>query len=562
MGSASHDGENSRPAPARNTRPVVADPLDERELDSGRAWGEIYAELATAAELGPLDVNDLERLAVAASFVGRDDESTAAWEQAFQVWTRLGEHDRAGRATFWLGFSFMMLGDEARANGWFARGRRVVDEIGPECAAQGYLLVPLAMEALAEGDVAACGLLYEQVSSVAERCGDADLMALGLLGRGEAAIARGDTKAGLAFFDEAMVGATTGEVSPHMTGILYCAVVDACVQVFDLRRAAEWTEAMSQWCDGQRDLVPFRAQCLVHRSQVLQAHGSWSEALTEAAHALERLAPTLHPSLGGAYYQHGELRRLRGEFGEAEAAYLNAGEHGRTPTPGLALLRLAEGQVRAADIAVRRMLDESRDQASRLAVLPAYVTITLAAGDVEAAAAAGDELAEFAEQLRIPFVSALADHARGSVLLAQGRFADALTRLRQACVHWRRLDIPYEGARSQVLVGIACRSLGDEDAAAIELRAASATFERLGARADIARITRMSSPTAVPDHDLTARECEVLRLVAGGSTNREVAVALVISEHTVARHLQNIFAKLGVSSRAAATAYAYEHGVV
>lgn len=526
-------------------------------------WVETYDALAGAAQRAPLDVEDLERLAEAAFFVGRDDESTKAWEKAHQVWLRLGNPDRAGRCAFWLGLTLLLRGDVAQANGWFGRGRRVIKELGSACAAYGYLLVPAAIEAVEAGDAAAASRLYEEAAAIAERCDDADLRSLALLGRGEAVIALGDTKAGLALLDEVMVAATTGEVSAMTTGILYCAVVDACMHVFDLRRAAEWTDALTRWCEGQRDLVPYRGQCLVHRSQVLQAHGSWSEALAEAARAQERLADPPHPGVGVAFYQQGELCRLRGRFAEAERAYGQASQHGRTPTPGFALLRLAEGRVDAADAAVRRMLDESRDQLSRLAVLPAFVEIVLTAGDVAAARTAGDELATIAEHVDSEFVAALADHARASVLLADERPSEALDAARRACHGWRDLGMPYERARSQVVVGLACRALGDGDAADVDLDAARATFEHLGAQPDVARVDGLrKAPPTTADSTLTARECEVLRLVAGGKTNREIGAALVISEHTVARHVQNIFTKLGTSSRAAATAYAYEHGIV
>lgn len=531
--------------------------------EPGTRWAETYDALSVRSGRGPLDVADLERLAVAAFFVGRDAESAEAWEHAHRVWLRLGDRDGAGRCAFWLWLTLMLRGEGARANGWFSRGRRVVGGLGSQCAASGYMLIPEAMEALVEADRARSSALYEEVTEIAKRCGDADLLALGLLGRGEAAIAAGETKVGLALLDEVMVAATTGEVSPLTTGILYCAVVDACVKVFDLRRAAEWTDALTRWCEGQPGLVPYRGQCLVHRSQVLQAHGAWRDALAEAVRAQVRLTDPPHPALGVAYYQQAELHRLRGDFAKAEEAYRKASEHGHAPTPGLALLRLAQGKVRAADVAVRRMLEESQDQPSRLAVLPAYVTIVIAAGDVAAAAEASEELCELARTVDSPFVTALADQARAAVLLAEDRPGQALDAGRRACELWRKLDMPYEAAQSQAVVAKACRALGDADAAAVELHGAAATLARLGARPDVEALAE-PVPASLPRTagELTARECDVLRLVAAGKTNREIASVLVISEHTVARHLQNIFTKMRVPSRAAATAYAYEHGVI
>jgi DNA-binding NarL/FixJ family response regulator len=296
---------------------------------------------------------------------------------------------------------------------------------------------------------------------------------------------------------------------------------------------------------------------------VLQAHGEWTEAVAEVERATQRLSEPVHPALGLALYQLGELHRLRGELADAEGAYRAAGRHGREPAPGIALLRLEEGKVDAAVAAIRRMVEESLGQLSCPAMLAASVEIVLATGDVEAARSAADDLARIADAVDAQLLRAIAAYATGSVLLAEGDAASALAALRSACVGWRELEMPYDAARAGVLIGLACRALGDRDAAVFELEAAAATFERLGARPDLARVERLlgHEPSPRPTQ-LTDRECEVLRLVAAGKTNRGIASVLVISEHTVGRHLQNIFMKLGLSSRAAATAYAYEHDLV
>jgi ATP/maltotriose-dependent transcriptional regulator MalT len=314
------------------------------------------------------------------------------------------------------------------------------------------------------------------------------------------------------------------------------------------------------WCTAQPDLVPYRGQCLVHRSQVLQAHGAWDEAVTEADHALLRLARPVHPALGLGWYKRGELHRLRGESAQAERAYRAALGHGQEPVPGLALLRLAEGDIDAAGAAVQRMMQEDGGPATTCAVRAAAVEILLAAGDVAGARTAADDLDRTADTAGADLLRAVADHATGTVLRAEGDAPAALVTLRRACAGWRGLRMPYTEAVTRVEIAQACRALGDRDAADSELDAARMTFERLGARPDLARIGRLTGrePRSTV---LTGRECEVLRLVAAGHTNGEIASELVISTYTVARHLQNIFTKAGLSSRAA-TAYAYEHDLV
>ena len=400
-----------------------------------------------------------------------------------------------------------------------------------------------------------------QAFEVAERFGDADLAAMALILQGRARLARGETKAGLALLDEAMVSVTTDQLLPALTGLAYCNVIEGCQQVYDLRRSQEWTAALTRWCDGQPDLVPYAGQCLVHRSEISQLHGDWARALDEATRACDRLAG--RPAIANAYYQLAEMHRLRGEFTEAEQAYRRVGEFGRQPQPGLALLRLAERRVNVAAAAIARVLDESSDRPSRCRVLPAYVDIMLAAHQVSPAQTATDELFAIAETLGAPFLQATAADARGAGLLAQGDPAGALIQLRRAVSIWRQMEAPYESARARVLVGQACRELGDADSAEIEFEAAGRVFQEMGAAPEAERLRQLiSSAELSHPNGLTAREVQVLRLVATGRTNREISSTLMISEHTVARHLQNIFSKLGVSSRTAATAFALERGLL
>jgi DNA-binding CsgD family transcriptional regulator len=296
----------------------------------------------------------------------------------------------------------------------------------------------------------------------------------------------------------------------------------------------------------------------------MQLRGAWPDAMDEVQRACERLStPSRQPALGMAIYQQGELHRLRGEFAKAEEAYRQASQWGHSPQPGLAQLRLAQGRVDAAAAAIRRTADEAQDRLSRARVLAAYVEIVLAAGDVDASRAAADELSQIAADLGAPLLQAVAAHALGAVRLAEGDARAALDALRDACQAWRRLEAPYEGARSRILVGLARQQLGDDDTATMELEAARHAFQQLGAAPDLTRVDALIRKRRVGDvSGLSPREVEVLRLVASGKTNQAIAAALFLSEKTVARHVSNIFTKLGLSSRSAATAYAYEHGLV
>jgi DNA-binding NarL/FixJ family response regulator len=532
-----------------------------REAFDTKAWGDAYADLSAADRESPLGPDDLERLAVSARLTGRDEDSAEIWARAHHEHVRLGNVPRAARATFWLAMGLLERGEMARGGGWLARGRRLLEETQEDCVERGYLLAPTAVLSLYQGDPATALPIFEEAGAIADRFGDSDAMTLTKLGKGQALIMLGQTVQGVAWLDEAMVAVTAGEVSPVVAGIVYCAVIDACQEIFDLRRAHEWTSALSSWIEGQPDLVPFRGQCLVHRAQILQLHGAWPDAVGEAQRACERLSG--QPAVGMAFYQQAELHRLGGEFALAEEGYRQASEFGHSPQPGLALLRLAQGQGGGALAAIRLAVDEAQDRVTRARLLPALAEIALSAGDVPLARGAADELSRVAAAFNAPLLHAISAQATGAVLLAEGDPKAALQALRPAWKAWQEMEAPYEAARVRALIAQACRELGDEDTAAMEFEAARRALQHLGAQPDVARVEKLSRGAALKaEGGLTAREVEVLRLVAAGRTNRAIADKLVISEKNVARHVSNIFTKLGLSSRSAATAYAYEHDLV
>ena len=542
---------------------LPASDIRERGRDSyqQRRWVDAFAAFTQADQIEPLAAADLWLLAWSAHLGGRDEDFARAMGRAYRAYLDAGEPLAAARCAGWLGTILDLGGEAGPAAGWLSRAQRLVAREGEDCPERGFLLLTTALEHADAGELDAMLADATQAFEIAERFGEPNIAAIALILQGRARLARGEIKAGLAMLDEAMVSVTNDELLPALTSLAYCNVIEACQQVYDLRRSQEWTAALTRWCDGQPDLVPYVGQCLVHRSEILQLHGDWPTALDEAARACVRLSG--RPAVGGAYYQLAEMHRLRGEFTEADHAYRQAGEFGREPQPGLALLRLAEGRVKIAAAAIARVLAETPDRLNWGEVLAAYVEIMLAANQVRKARGAADELAEVAEKFEAPFLRATAAHALGAVSLAEGDPAGALPLLRQAVSAWGHMDAPYEMARVRVLVGLACRALDDRDSAQIEFDVACQVFQQLGAAPDLDQVRRLvGSAVSSSLSGLTAREVQVLSLVATGRTNREISATLVISEHTVARHLQNIFSKLGVSSRTAAAAFALEHSLV
>lgn len=522
-------------------------------------WDDAYRHLRAAAEQEPLDAEDLAALADAAWWLGHTDESLALSEEVYRHHLHGAHVPQAARLAIEIGFLWLMRGEATVGSGWISRARRLLADV-PECAAHGYLTYLEVEEALGAGRCDEAIELTHRVQQLADRHDDPTLRAVGMVLEGAAEVRRGRVEAGLAVIDEAMLPVRAGEVQPSWTGNLYCHMIDLFIELADIRRARAWTEATERWCDQHSNAAMFVGICRVHRAQLFHLDGAWATAEQHAAQACADLADMNVGVVAEGHYQIGELRRLRGDHPAAEEAYARAQELGRDPQPGLARLRLAEGQIAAADTALRSALAATTRSPDRVPLLLARVDVAAARGEADAAVGAADELAAIAGTFNTPGLLASARQAAGVARLAAGEPARALPALRDAWRRWRELDAPYDAARMRARVAEALAAVGDREAAGREADSARAVFEELGAVDALRALDRAFAPAAPPG-GLSAREVEVLHCVCAGHTNRQIASALTISEKTVARHLSNIFSKLGVASRTEAAAVAFRYGL-
>jgi DNA-binding CsgD family transcriptional regulator len=532
---------------------------DGRKLYAAQAWTAALDAFERADLEDPLPAADLMPFGFCAFLLGHEQQAIDVLGRAFRGFVDANDGAAAARAAFWLAFIHESHGDPARAEAW---GRRLAGIVHEERldAERALVCSGLGHVALASSDPQdirrALDLSLEAIE-IAGPARDTDTAVLSRLSAGWALLRLGSTAEGLAELDDAMAVVTSGEVqTPIVNGVAYCSVISASLRMSDVARAREWTLAASDWCARHPELVPFRGECLVHRSVVKMLDGDWPGALAEATRASERLLPS---DAGIASYQLGELHRLAGRFTEAENAYRLANSAGRRPEPGLMLLRLSQGHIDAAVVSARRLHRELVRAPERAEFLPAYVEVMAAAGEAELARSGADELVRMADTAPSALSSARALTAVGLASFAAGDAASAAPSLREASLGWHDLGMPYLEARARAELGLCYAALGDDEAASLEVEAARATFARLGAAPDLDALPGRSPSSSGP---LTAREVEVVRLVAKGLTNRGVAEELVLSEKTVARHLANIYTKLGIASRASATAYAYDHGLV
>jgi ATP/maltotriose-dependent transcriptional regulator MalT len=536
---------------------TVDELLQAREAYERRDWVLAFDRLRRSGGLGP---EDTMALATSAYLLGNVDEAVRVLQAGYQDRIRNGDSLGAVRFASWLGILLNVRGEVAVGGGWVARAQRLLEAEPEDIVERGYLLAHEFYSHLGRGDFARAGETAVRIVETGRRFSEPDLIAQGLMCQGRMTIYSGRVPEGLALLDEAMVGISAGEVSPIIAGMVYCSMIEACQEVSDFSRAASWTSALTRWCEAQPGLVPYTGQCSLHRGQIMRLRGAYDEALAEFALAQRRyqLEGTAAPA-ALALTEQGDVLRIRGKLDEAEEAYRRAAEFGFEPQPGLALSWLARGRTTAAVTAIHRLLAEAGGPVQRSRLLPAAVEILIAAELLDDARGHSAELSEIASAFGISALRAMAAYASAAIELASGDTEEALGHGRESCRLWGDIGSPYEASRARVLVARALRELGDEDSATAELEVARHGFTDVGTAPGVHQVDRLLG-RARPG-GLTEREIEVLRLVAEGRSNTDIARALVLSHKTVERHLSNIFTKLDVPSRTAAAAYAHEHGL-
>ncbi len=529
-----------------------------RDSYERREWVAAYRALTDLAD-DALNAADFEALAITAYLLGRRNDVVQALQRAHQISLQAGDRPAAVRAAYGLAIVLWQAGEVAVGNGWHGRAARIIEEIDDDVAERGYVFDADLMSHVFKGEFAEAFALAPRITDYGRRFGEPDLVALGVHAEGRLMLYAGSVAEGLERMDEALAGVMAGEVGPVTAGRVYCSTIEACQEVSDFGRAGEWTRALTRWCDAQPGLLAYTGQCATHRGQLLRLHGAFADAVQELERAVERYAAFGgDPAVGQAQYELGETHRLLGDLASAERSYQAAAEHGHPGQPGRALLWLAQDRSKDAAAAVRRLLAERQGPVPRVQILPAAVQVLVAAGDVDEAAPLAEELLGLGARFGCTALRAAGHHAVALSALSSGNEGDAVDSAQRSLELWAQLSAPYEMARSRVVLGRALRVMGDEHSAVAELESALSELTALGAGPDRREVAALLA-TAERPGGLTSREVEVLRLVATGMSNNEIAHELTLSEKTVARHLSNIFTKLDVASRTAAAAFAYQH---
>jgi DNA-binding NarL/FixJ family response regulator len=532
-----------------------------REAFSRRAWTEAFELYRQSDEGEDLTADDLEAYGESAWWAGQVPVTVAVWPRAYAQFLDGGERERAGLVALGLALQHLYRAEASLSTGWLGRAQRLL-AAEPGSVAHGYLLDTEADLALYAGDTETATERTQRVSEIAARHGDGQLELLARFMHGRILVARASAREGLAVVDEVMLSVVEGRLSPTQSGRLYCHMISICRELADYGRALEWTDATIRWCESLAGAGNFTPICRIHRAHLENLRGHWHDAEVEARRACDELVGRYAGGVGDGWYAVGECRRRRGDLTGAEEAYDLAEESGYEPLPGRAALRLARGQANEASAIIGRALAEQpANRLRRARLLGVGVEAALASGDPGVAGARAGELTAIAAEVGTPALRAEAALSSARVQLADGDAAAALDSARSAWRLWSELSMPYEAAIARLVVAEACRAAGDDDSARRELHMARQSFAALGAKLALARTDAVLGAAPAPG-GLTAREVDVLRLVAAGNTNRGIAAQLGLSEKTVGRHLENIFTKLGTGSRAAATAFAVEHGLV
>ena len=473
--------ESPAPLVDASTDPLAAG----RDAFRRHAWEDAFDLLAKADAAATLSGPDLELLAEAAFFAGQPEARIDAKERAFKAYLDGGDATRAGYVAVDVAREHWLRRRKSIASGWLRRAERLL-EGQPESYAQGYLALAHSEAAREAGEIDTAVDEATRAVDIALRTGDADLRALALTVLAQLRIGMGDPKEGFGLLEEAAIAAVGGELTPITAGVTSCQMISACRNISDYRRATEWLEATDEWCKRQ-EVSGFPGICRIHRAEIVALHGGWEQAEQELRRATNELAAfDAIPPMADGLYAIADIRRLRGDTAGAEEALREAHALGRSPQPALALIRLADGKVRAASAAIDAALEESTgDQWQRARLLAAQVEIAIVGGDVARARVAADELTAIVERYESPALAAGQNEALGRVLLAEGDHAGSIRALRGALDGWREVGSPHQVARVRAVLSRALRARGDEDDADLELRAARDEFERLGALPDL-----------------------------------------------------------------------------